>query len=297
MQARRRNLSTVRIELDGLEDDDCAIHANPTEFQQICINLLNNAVQALPPTGGTIQVVGETMGPDELPKDIVRTELHKAPFVFRMRFKDSGSGIAPGHLPHIFDPFFTTKEAGQGTGLGLSIVATIVENHDGEIKVRSQQPGGTEFAVYLPGFDGSTPSRERPLALPTAPKNARILVVEDQVSLATVVARFLRRAGYRVNVCGDARDALDLIISAPKGFDLVYTDYEMPGLTGRDLVAELSRRSQDLPVIVTSGRPTPSVKEELAHMGVAAFLPKPVRLPELQRHIQECLSALPRGDG
>jgi CheY-like chemotaxis protein len=159
----------------------------------------------------------------------------------------------------IFEPFFTTKPAGEGTGLGLSVVHGIVQTHEGAIVVQSQSGQGATFTLYLPpaeAGDGDPAIGER-IATPRRAlilgRGQRILYLDDDDALVYLVQRLLKRYGYRVSAYTNQEEALASLRADRADFDLVVTDYNMPGMSGLDVAREVRAIRADLPVAVTSG--------------------------------------------
>jgi two-component system, cell cycle sensor histidine kinase and response regulator CckA len=191
---------------------------------------------------------------------------------------DTGKGIPPEHMPHIFEPFYTTKEVGMGTGLGLATVEGVVAQSGGRIQVDSQVNKGTTITVLLP-------LTSEPVVQPRSPAHrlkhrsrslGRVLVVEDEDSVRTVVMRTLQAEGYEVLGAREGREALHELEEVGGAVNLVLTDIVMPGMGGRQLAAELSRRYRKIPIVWMSGH----ARETEQHTGKLsrdeAFLQKPI---------------------
>ncbi|WP_059439572.1 ATP-binding protein, partial [Anaeromyxobacter sp. PSR-1] len=215
---------------------------------QVFLNLLVNAAQAIPEGHADehqIRVSARALAGERVAVEVA----------------DTGSGIAPEHLPRIFDPFFTTKPPGVGTGLGLSICQSIVSAMGGEIQVESALGHGTAFRVVLPasGPDGAgAPGRG---AAPAARARGRILVVDDEPLVGTVIQRTLQ-GEHEVTVASSARAALARV-AAGERFDLILSDLLMPEMTGMELYRSLRERAPELAgrvVFLTGGAFTPAAR-------------------------------------
>jgi CheY-like chemotaxis protein len=176
----------------------------------------------------------------------------------RLSVIDNGPGMDTATLERIFEPFFTTKPVDEGTGLGLSVVHGIVQAHEGAITVDSQLGKGATFTVYLPAAQAAAaaPSEPDAAAKPVVAdtnNGQHILYLDDDQSLVFLVTRLLQRRGYRVSGFIDQREALAAIRANPAAFDLVVTDYNMPGMSGLDVAREVRTLRADLPVAVASG--------------------------------------------
>jgi PAS domain S-box-containing protein len=200
---------------------------------------------------------------------------------------DSGEGIPPELLPRIFEPFFTTKQAGQGTGLGLATVDGIVSQSGGHIQVESAPERGTTVRVLFPLTTepaSSRPATGRPKGRASS---GRILVVDDEPQVRAILARTLRAEGHDVIEAVDGRSAIACFEEVGGAVDLLLTDLVMPGLGGRDLARELTRRSPGLPVVWVSGHPREVGLPET--MADYPFLQKPVPPELLVETVQQVL--------
>jgi signal transduction histidine kinase len=222
---------------------------------QVFLNLLVNAAQAIPEGNAAEQVI------------TVATRI-AADGRVAVEVTDTGSGIAPEHLPRIFDPFFTTKPPGVGTGLGLSICHSIVAALGGEIEVESAPRRGATFRVLLPPSDVAAGGRLAPATAPVS-RRGRILVVDDEPLVCNVLQRTLG-AEHDVVAVERARAALDLLANGDR-FDLVLSDLLMPEMTGMDLHREVCRSFPELArrvVFLTGGAFTPAARSFLEEEAV-----------------------------
>ena len=255
------------------------VHMDPSELDQILVNLAVNARDAMP-QGGVVTI--ETSR-SHLAADIGQTE-----FVL-LTVGDTGSGIADETMPHIFEPFFTTK-GDAGTGLGLSTVYGIVEQNGGRIEVDSTVGEGTRFAVYLPVAADSAPTGST-LARPAAPpaESGTVLLVEDESAVRILAHRILERAGYHVLDARHGADALMLWRQHADEIDLVVTDVVMPEMGGRALADALRAVKPTLPILFMSGYSD----DEMTRRGFSdtrvAFLAKPFSADSLVGAVREAL--------
>jgi CheY-like chemotaxis protein len=176
-------------------------------------------------------------------------------------------------LERIFEPFFTTRQVDEGTGLGLSVVHGIVQTHEGAIVVESQPGKGSCFSVYLPGAETVTGARahdEKVTAstLTRASDGRHILYLDDDESLVFLVQRLLERRGYRISGYTDQHEALAALRAEPAAFDLVVTDYNMPGKSGLDVAREVHKIRADLPVAIASGFIDETLQTQAKAVGV-----------------------------
>jgi len=273
----------VRIVLGA---DDARILAEPTQLQQVLLNLCVNARDAMP-DGGTL---GIEIQRDTLPPELARRHPGSAPGPYVvLSVRDSGVGIGAEDLERIFDPFFTTKELDRGTGLGLSSVLGIVEGHGGFIEVDSEPGAGTEFVVWLPEYRGDAEGEpvssalRRPLG-----RGQLVLVVDDEPAVLDVLGASIGRFGYRVALASDALTALRTL-EERREIAAVITDIAMPRLDGLHLAYEIRQRRRDLPIVVMTAALTPEHRASCAQLGVVEFLTKPFLTETLLRSLDRVL--------
>ncbi len=245
------------------EADVPPVLADVSQIQQVLINLATNAMQAMRGRPGRIDIRLNTVMVDASLVDThpeLRAMYVKHPGrAVRLMVTDNGPGMDDATIGRIFEPFFTTKPVGEGTGLGLSIVHGIVQGHGGGIVVESQPGKGSTFTLYLPAAemkDAETTSGDSDSAATVTPgigSGQRILYIDDDESLVFLVKRLLERRGYRVSGYINQREALDALRADPQLFDLVVSDYNMPGMSGLDVAREVRAIRADLPVALATG--------------------------------------------
>jgi len=270
----------------NLSDEDLLVLADQSQMHQVLMNLCTNAAQSI--TGAGVIEVGlkkVTLGEDHrsLP-------LNLAPGDYQMLWvSDSGQGMDQETLNRIFDPFYTTKEPGAGTGMGLSVVHGIVQAHNGAVAVESQPGQGTTFQVYLPVMkEGAAPPRQDLEALPGGSES--ILLVDDEPALVEVGRRILERLGYQVTTVTSSLEAAELFEESPEQFDLVITDYTMPGLTGTALAERITAARPGTPIIMCTGYSSDHITESrLCEVGIRALVQKPLRSDEITGVIRQVL--------
>jgi signal transduction histidine kinase/ActR/RegA family two-component response regulator len=266
------------------------ILADPQMLQQILINLLLNARDAIGGAGQvTISAIECLFAPADIPP---KSERRPGRFV-RLRVSDTGAGMDPATITHLFEPFFTTKEVGKGAGLGLATVYGIVNQHQGWIEVQSQPGRGATFDLFFPATNlPAEVSAEEALAPEIPGGKETILVAEDELVLRDLLREILTGHGYTVLEAADGLEALQLWEANRGRIDLLLTDIAMPhGLSGRDLAAKLRQQNPRLPVIFSSGHSQEMVQSgEVAAPGVA-YLSKPYRPAQLTRIVRETLDA------
>ena len=233
--------------------DRCEVYGDRTKLEQVLMNLVVNARDAMP-DGGRLFIELASYRPEEL-ASVLATHSDGATYTYivRLTVADNGSGMDEETKAHLFEPFFTTKEREKGTGLGLSVVHGIVKEHRGWIEVESQPGAGSRFSVYLPQVSDEAPDAERIVAdRPETPtKGARVLVVEDDDDIRASTERCLVGAGYGVHVAATVAAVRDLE-EVSERFDIVVTDMVLPDGSGLD-VAGLFGSEAEPRLIVVSG--------------------------------------------
>jgi PAS domain S-box-containing protein len=276
------------IEIDLRLGDAPLVMADATQVHQVVMNLCTNAWQAIKDRG-RIEILLDAVDVDVPPKS--DNDTAAAGRFARIRVRDTGEGMSASTLERIFEPFFTTKAAGRGSGLGLSVAHGIVKDHGGTITAHSREGEGATFEVLLPaavaGAPASTSEPERSVPLLG---QGRVLYVDDEKALATAVARMLESLGYQATVCNSAAEAIELVRLAPQAFDVVLTDFSMPGLSGTDLARELMRIRPGLPVVLTSGY-AERAGENLSALGICLRLDKPFDRVSLSEALNQVLAS------
>ena len=261
-----RSTLSARVALEIQCDADVPpVLADATQIQQVLINLATNAMQAMKGESGRIDIQLATHCVDQAHHAENERRAGGSRVFLRpgryasLRVRDNGPGMSAATRARIFEPFFTTKPVGEGTGLGLAVVHGIVLSHEGAIAVGTEPGKGTTFTIYLPvaGAQTEAPESEEISAgvgtTPITGGGRHILYLDDDESLVFLVQRLLERRGYRVSGYIGQDDALDALRADPAGFDLVVTDYNMPGMSGLDVAREVRATRADLPVAVASG--------------------------------------------
>ena len=261
------------------------VTASPSEIQQVIMNLATNASHAMREEGGELVI---SLGK-------VESDLPLSPDLPPGRYmeivvRDSGTGISPEVMNRMFEPFFTTKESGQGTGLGLSVVYGIVKALKGDIIVESTPGTGSSFKVLLPVAEpGDTSLQPGNAQIPRGTE--RVLLIDDEEFLAELGKDFLEGLGYKVTAMTDPARAVALFLKNPSGFDLVFTDMAMPGITGLEVAKSLLNRNPKIPIILCTGYSDDVSTEKAMAMGIRGFLMKPLSRNEIATAIRRVLDA------
>jgi PAS domain S-box-containing protein len=278
-----RRMLPARVAIDlRCADEVPPVLADANQIQQVIVNLVNNSVHAMKGKAGRIDISLDATVIDEVfakahPDLRVMYEKHPGHAV-RLKVIDDGVGMDEITRTKIFEPFFTTKPVNEGTGLGLSVVHGIVLGHDGAIEVESEPGKGTTFILYLPTTNSTvtaTVGNIKSVAASSSPireKGLHVLYLDDDEALVFLVKRLLERQGYRVSTFTNQREALDALRADPAGFDLVLTDYNMPGMSGLDVAREVRSIRVGLPVAVTSGFIDEELRVQAAGAGVRELI-------------------------
>jgi len=246
---------------------------DPTQIEQLIVNLVVNARDAMPRGGQLIIETANVVKDDKYVAGHLDTQPGK---YVMLAISDTGCGMSQEVKTHIFEPFFTTKEPGQGTGLGLATVFGIVKQSGGDIWVYSEEGVGTTFKIYLPCVEEKMirPLRPEPgWEMPAGSET--ILLVEDNMGVRELIRQVLSKLGYNLLEAGNGQEALRLMAHRPDPVHLLLTDVVMPGISGKTLAEELVRTRPDLKTLFMSGY----TDEAIAQHGVlepgAAFIQKP----------------------
>ena len=284
-----RRLIGEHIELVMLPGSDLdPVQIDPHQLEQILVNLVVNARDAMP-NGGTI-----TIKTANASLSLVDTQQYIGVSPGRyvvLTVSDTGVGMSAEVKEHIFEPFYTTKPVGQGTGLGLATCFGIVNQHAGHIRVESELEQGATFMVYLPQSSRpATPELSPYLSSDLPVGTETILLVEDESLVRELAARTLQGQGYTVIQAGNGTEALQLLQSQPElSFQLLVTDVVMPLLGGPGLAEHLRGTWPELKVLFMSGyTDVASVQRQLAEPGFA-YLPKPFTVEKLARQVRQLL--------
>jgi two-component system cell cycle sensor histidine kinase/response regulator CckA len=253
------------------------IEVDVGQLQQVIMNLVINAAEAIGGAGGTVELrTGvERVGHEQLRANLARTTPPAGQYV-AISVEDTGSGIEESTLARIFDPFFTTKFTGRG--LGLSSVLGIVRGHKGLITVDTHPGAGTVFRVFLPLSSTSVPARSDPAA--ERQGSSTILVVDDEDVVRRMARNALERLGYQVLMAANGREAVELFAADPDRIQIVLLDMMMPVMGGEEALRRLLEIRPSLPVLAMSGFHEREAKQRFG-AGIAGFIQKPFTAGQL----------------
>ncbi len=267
----------VRLHL-SLDPGIGHLQADPGQLDQILVNLVVNARDAMP-DGGTVMIetsnasIGETGATEHV-------EVGAGRYVI-MAVSDTGIGMDPATRQHIFEPFFTTKEVGKGTGLGLATIYGIVRQAGGHITLDSDQGKGSTFKLYFPRDDGQPADELTPASATPTTGSGRILVVEDDDVVRHMTVSLLKRAGYDVTAVRDGARALGLVNEFAGQIDVLVTDVVMPGMSGTEVADHFIEHAPMVGVVLLSGYTGETADLTRMTERGAVFVAKPVTSAQL----------------
>ncbi len=281
------------------------VRVDPAQLEQVVMNLVVNARDAMP-DGGRVVIALENDSITDSTADRFPYAVQPGLYV-RLSVSDTGHGMPPAVLAHIFEPFFTTKEVGRGTGLGLATLYGIVKQSDGYIWATSDPGQGSRFDVFFPRVDAADGTealdgthetdRQEPEAAPApapatpAPGTGEtVLLVEDEAAVRRLARRVLEKAGYRIVEAGTPAAALHAMADVRIAVDLLLTDVVMPGMNGRQLAERLRQGRPDLKVLFMSGYTEDQVMRYGIGSGEVPFLGKPYTPAQLLESVRQTLA-------
>ena len=272
----------------NLSGKPCIVEADPGQIEQVIMNLIVNAKDAMP-DGGEITIETDELQIDQEYVDH-HHELTPGEYVI-MSIKDTGEGIDEDIIANIFDPFFTTKQHGKGTGLGLATVYGIIKQHDGYIYAYTQKGEGTTFKIYLPLCKETGEKRER-----TPTKKAlfkgyeTILIVDDNTAICQLIEETLKPLGYNCLQASSGKDALKLFHNYKRTIHLLLTDVVMPEMSGKELAEKLKQERPEIKVIFMSGYTGEIIaKHGILEEGIH-YISKPIAPDILTKKIRSVLN-------
>jgi PAS domain S-box-containing protein len=277
--------ATIDIQYVFKTEQDTVL-ADPTQINQIVMNLSTNATHAMQEKGGVLKVClsDEYIGSDEANSFAGLVPGH----YLRLSVSDTGTGISSDIIDKIFEPYFTTKDPSVGTGMGLAVIHGIVKNYGGDITVESEIGKGTTFHVLLPIIEAEVSLTIEPeTELPGG--NERILCVDDEKAVVDTIQSMLERLGYKVTARTSSMETLETFRNDPKKFDLVITDQTMPNMAGKELAKELRSIRPDISIILCTGFSVQINEERAKEKGISAFVMKPIVMRQFAQTIREVL--------
>jgi len=275
----------IDIELDLAEDLE-HINADPSQLEQIMMNLGLNARDAMP-DGGKLTFKTKNV---ILDKAYCKTHVDVVPGKYiQLSVSDTGLGMNREILEHIFEPFYTTKETGKGTGLGLAIVYGLVESHGGNIMCYSEPGQGTVFKVYFPAIAIEELEQKIEEEIVIRGGHETVLIVDDEEALRDQGRDILNKYGYTTIAAESGEKAIEIYKRGKDKIDLVILDIGMPGMGGYNCLEQLSKINPEIKVIVASGYATSSRVKETLKSGASDFIGKPYRFTDMLKKVRELL--------
>ncbi|MBL7180809.1 MAG: PAS domain S-box protein [Desulfobacterales bacterium] len=263
-----------------------AVNADPSQVEQVIMNLAINAKDAMP-EGGRLIIRTENASLDE---EYCRTHLGATPGDYvLLTVSDTGHGMNRGTLDRIFEPFFTTKEVGKGTGLGLAIVYGIVKSYHGYITCSSEPGAGTSFKIYFPAMDKEAEPEEQETEAPVSGGTETVLLVDDEDAIRDLGKQILEKLGYNVLTAVDGESALDLYRREQGRIDLVILDLIMPGMGGKRCLEKLLKSNARAKVVIASGYSDTGPVKETIEKGAKNFIGKPYEIRKMLEMVRQVL--------
>lgn len=277
----------ISLRLECAENEKCLVYADTSQIEQVLVNLIVNARDAMP-GGGTIIVKTENCFVDENTAE--KLQLNQAGEYKVLSVQDSGTGIPAEILDKIFEPFFTTKEVGKGTGLGLATVYGIVKQNNGHISVESELNKGTIFRILLPASKMTETSEPEPTEK-TEPAGGTetILVVEDEEAIRDFVASILSEVGYNVLEAANGQEALQLANNYADEIHLLLSDIRMAKMSGFELAEKIKVKFPEIKIVFVSGYTENEEMRVLIEHSRAVFLHKPFSYDDLIQKVRNVL--------
>lgn len=287
VELRKFDLLVAKTELVlELEPQLPPVSADPDQVQQVVVNLMNNALQAMVdlPSAGRLKI-----------------QTRRAGEMVRLSVEDNGPGVPPHLAARIFEPFFTTKEVGAGTGLGLSIAHSIMTEHKGRIFYETSALGGAGFVLEFPAakpgaaaeVDGGTVIMTRKPSEDATPREGRILVLDDETSIAEMLGEMLGLLGYTPTLSHAPMQAIELM--EEQEFDLIISDFRMPGLNGQQFYEMVARKKPEMArrIVFLTGDMVNEETQDFLKASGSPHLAKPFNLENVKRIVAEVLQANP----
>ncbi|MFO7560296.1 MAG: PAS domain S-box protein [Desulfobacterales bacterium] len=277
--------STIEMRLN-IADKTGTVLGDPTQINQVLMNLCTNSVDSMSEDGGILEISLEDAKVSSGDK-MIDSDLADGNYA-KLTIRDTGHGIDAEDIHRIFDPYYTTKEVGKGTGMGLAVVHGIVKAHGGGIRVSSRLNRGTIFEIFFPKNPDSI-EPETKIDKETPKGTERILFVDDEEAIVNVNKQQLERLGYQVEFTTNPLKALELFRSHPDRYNLIITDMTMPQITGDKLAEKLMKIRPDIPVILCTGYSEKMTQESVKKIGIRKLIEKPIDRSELAMAIRSAL--------
>lgn len=281
MYGRTRPDITMRLDFPR---DLLSVLMDHSQLEQVLLNLLVNAGQAMP-EGGKLSLRAENA---ELASEAGALLGVPCGLFARLVVTDTGAGMDAKTMGRIFEPFFTTKEPGQGTGLGLASVYGIIKNHAGFIGVESEVGKGTTFTLLLPATQRKLAEEKTPTAV-VEHGTGTILVVDDEEEIVNICARLLKKFGYEVLTAAGGKQAVELVRQHGAEISVVILDMTMPEMSGRQTYEAMRKLRPGIKVLLCSGSSIEGHAQQLLDRGCSGFIQKPFEAADLASKVRGLL--------
>lgn len=278
--------TTIEIK-QNIDQISSLIFVNPSQINQVLMNLCTNAFHAMEATGGALDIALKEVNLDD--KDFVHAPQITTGKFIQISISDSGAGIDPSIRDKVFEPYFTTKKVGKGTGMGLSIVHGIVKNCGGVITFDSEIGQGTTFHVYIPVAKKNKGVSKQKSDSKVLTGKEHVLFIDDEKALVRMGKNMLEKFGYQVTVHTSSLEALETFRNNPHGYDIVITDQTMPELTGCDLSRKMLEIRPDIPIVLCTGYSTIISEKKAKAIGIKEFALKPLAQRDLAQLIRKVI--------
>lgn len=266
------------------------VMADTVQVEQALVNLCTNAIHATLPRTGTITILVDAMTLDASQAESLKLPPQRYAV---LSVRDQGQGMDEQTLARIFEPFFTTKDVGQGTGLGLAVVHGVMRSHQGTVHVQSAPGHGSVFSLYFPAISQAVlegiPVEVARQARKPAKLRGHVMYVDDDNALVFLIQRALSRRGLKVSTFTNPQLAMAALRENPMDYDLLVTDYNMPGISGVAVLREASSIRADLPMALASGYVTPEIEREAHEAGARDLIHKPNDVDEMCESVARLL--------
>ena len=283
----RRLIKADIIVTRNISPDLWRIKADPGSIEQVIMNLVINASDAMP-DGGILTVETENVKIDETNRLGNHSDIDSGAYVM-LSVSDTGCGMDEKIKEHIFEPFFTTKEVGKGTGLGLATVYGIVKQSNAHIDVQSELGKGTRFRIYFPQVVNEEVADGEQQGMASVPRgNETILLTEDEESMRMMLQNFLQSIGYAVLPACNGKEALELVEKHKEQIRLLLTDITMPGMNGFELEKQIRDSAPEIKLLFMSGYDNPTITDKMMKIS-DNLIQKPINLPALAVKLRKIL--------
>jgi len=286
------------VELDFKFNDDVAmVDADPTQLEQVLLNLCINASHSMTimrkkskETGGKLTVAIERFRADN--NFIKLYEKANNIEYWMLIVSDTGIGMSNDIKLKIFDPFFTTKKKGVGTGLGLAMVYNIIKQHKGFIDVYSEEGIGTTFKIYLPILYNEKTTEQKSENENIEKGEGLILVIDDEEIMATLAKDILEECGYQIIFANDGKEGLEVFKNNYKSIKAVLLDMIMPKMDGKSTYINMKKINPDIKVLLTSGFKQDDRVNDILSLGVQGFIQKPYSFEKLAKSMMKLIKGI-----